>query len=249
MERNIFTLPMTNPITLNDPLGFDGPYVDPLGSSASSESEPRLAEVGSPEHREALAEIYGPNHDSWEAFEARAKALGVSVEDYAYGVREAHLAVVQANADPEAPPAAYPHLDWQTEMPARPWSDEDWQRDKLRAERAASPPELGGGGIFALADFDRATWEAYVTQGRDAVATIAKAEREQRQRQAEIHRARALADARENHRRQQEAERDRAEAEQTEREQFERDVRRHGESTARARRTIAGQRVPPRLLR
>lgn len=233
-----------------DPLGPDGPFIDPLGAAApAAPGEPMLAEVGSPEHREALAAIYGPNHDSWEAFEKRADVLGVSVEDYAYGVREAHLAVIEANVEPEAAPEGYAHLDWQTEMTARPWSDEDWQRDKLRAERAAALVELGGAGILALADFDRDTWRAHVEQGIDPVATIAKAEIDRRKQNAEIEAARALADARENHRRQQDADDGRAEREQADREQFEREVRRYGESTAHARRTIAGQRVPARLMR
>jgi hypothetical protein len=233
-----------------DPLGPDGPYLDPLGAAApAAHGEPMLAEVGSPEHRAALESIYGPNHDSWEAIQKRADVLGVSPEDYVFGVREAHLAELEANMPPEPAPDGYPHLDWLTEQPARPWSDEDWERDRLRAERAAAPVELGGGGILALADFDRATWEAHVAQGVDPVATIARAECAERQQRAEIHRAQALAAARENRQRQQGAERDRAEGEQADREAWEREVRRHGESTARARRMLAGQRVPPRLMR
>jgi hypothetical protein len=208
-----------------------------------------LAEVGSPEHRAAMVEIYGPNHDSWEAIERRADVLGVAPEDYVFGVREALAAERDATIEPDAAPADYPHLDWLTDQPSRPWSDDDWQRDKARAERAAAPVEMGGGGILALADFDRATWEAHVAQGTDPIATIARDERESRQRSAEIHRAQALTAARENHRRQQDTDADRAEQDRADREAFEREVRRHGQSTARARRMLAGQRVPARLMR
>jgi hypothetical protein len=230
-------------------LGPDGPYVDPLGNTAVGAGEPALAEVGSPEHRAALEEIYGPHHDSWEMFEMRANGLGVSVEDYAYGVREALQAELESRTEPDDPPEGYPHLDWMNPMPARPWSDEDFARDRLRAEQAAKPKELGGGGILALADLDRRTWEAHVEQGIDPISTLARTEREERQRVAAAHLAQSVSDAQENHQRKLEADRVREERQRETRELIERETRRRGPATVKALQRMGQLPRMPRLMR
>ena len=97
------------------------------------------------------------------AVKAIAEEHGISEQD-ADPLAEADRRIAELRAEFAPQAAGVPWLDTRPLAPAelpRPWSEDDWQRDRRRAEATGVLPELS-----------RTIWEGYAEAGKDAVTEL-----------------------------------------------------------------------------
>jgi hypothetical protein len=129
-------------------------------------------------HKEAVREAYGPwNGPLAESMvDGLVARHGISYADaVAVATAERELARVRAEFAP--PVSTVPWLDGrELAAPPRPWSDDDFARDELRAQHAG------------VDQFDESLWRLYAEQGKDAVheLVVERRDREVERAEAEL---------------------------------------------------------------
>ena len=130
---------------------------------------------------QAIREAEQPIHDY-------AREHGVSFDD-ARTLMGDQAALETRTAELAEQSSAVEWLDTTEREAPRPWSDEDWERDRRRAEAAG-------------VDLDRTLWEAVAGTGKDPVWELAEDRRSEELRQSErfMHVQLAVAQGRETRR-------------------------------------------------